>query len=49
MQLQRVPVLQAELKQKEQTNQQILKKYDKQVIDGLKKEGLIPSGEKKGF
>ena len=49
MQVQRVPVLQAELKKKEQTNQQILKKYDKQVIDGLKKEGLIPSGEKKGF
>lgn len=49
MQVQRVPVLQAELKKKEQTNQQILKKYDKLVTDGLKKEGLIPTGEKKGF
>nr|MBP6234368.1 hypothetical protein [Chitinophagaceae bacterium] len=49
LQVQRVTVLQQEVKKKEKESQQILKKYDQAVIDGLKKEGLIPGGPKKGF
>ncbi len=51
LQVQRVTVLQQEVKKKEQTNQQILKKYDKEIMEGLKKEGLLPPnpGEKRGF
>lgn len=51
LQIQRTTVLQAEVKKKEQAGQQILKKYDKEVIAGLKKEGLLPPGpgEKKAF
>ncbi|MEO5946571.1 MAG: hypothetical protein ABIP79_07110, partial [Chitinophagaceae bacterium] len=47
LQIQRAVVLQGEVKKKEQANKQILDKYDKIVMDGLRKEGL--SGEKKGF
>jgi photosystem II stability/assembly factor-like uncharacterized protein len=49
LQVQRVTVLQQEVKKKEKENQQLLKKYDQPVMDGLKKEGLIPGGPKKGF
>jgi hypothetical protein len=49
LQIQRVLVLQEEVKIKDQENQKILKKYDQAVIDGLKKEGLIPGGGKKAF
>ena len=49
LQIQRVSGLQEEVKKKEQENQKILIKYDQEVIDGLKKEGLIPGGGKKAF
>ena len=49
LQVQRVTFLQSEVKAKEQVNQQILKKYDQVITEGLKKEGLIPGGPKKGF
>jgi hypothetical protein len=49
LQIQRVTVLQQDVKKKDQENQQVLKKYDQVVIDGLKKEGLIPGGGKKAF
>ena len=47
LQIQRVTVLQGEVKKKADANKQILNKYDKILMDGLRKEGL--SGEKKGF
>ena len=49
LQVQRVTVLQQEVKKKEDSNKQIQNKYDQPVMDGLKKEGLIPGGPKKGF
>ncbi len=49
LQVQRVTVLQQEVKKKEETNKQLLKKYDETLMTGLKKEGLIPGGAKKGF
>ena len=49
LQAQRVTVLQQQVKTKEQQKNTILKKYDKQVMDGLKKEGLIGPAEKKPF
>jgi photosystem II stability/assembly factor-like uncharacterized protein len=51
LQVQRVTVLQQEVKKKEETNKQLLKKYDETLMKGLKKEGLIAPkpGEKKGF
>jgi hypothetical protein len=51
LQVQRVTVLQQEVKKKEESNKQILKKYDAVVMDGLKKEGLIlpKPAEKKPF
>ena len=49
LQVQRVTVLQQEVKKKEEANKQLLKKYDETLMTGLKKEGLIPGGAKKGF
>jgi hypothetical protein len=49
LQVQRVTVLQQQVKTKEQQNTAILKKYDKQIMDGLKKEGLISQPGKKPF
>ncbi len=53
LQIQRTTVLQQEVKKKEDTHKQILKKYDNTVMEGLKKEGLIQAapkpGEKKPF
>jgi photosystem II stability/assembly factor-like uncharacterized protein len=49
LQAQRVTALQQQVKTKEQQKNTILKKYDKQVMDGLKKEGLTGPGEKKPF
>ena len=49
LQVQRVTGLQEEVKKKEQETIQEVKKYDKIIMDGLKKEGLLPGGEKKAF
>lgn len=51
LQVQRTAFLQAEVKKKELSTKQILNKYDKTVMDGLKKEGLLMqnTSEKKGF
>ena len=50
LQVQRVSVLQSEVKKKDEENKQILKKYDSTVMDGLRKEGLIQRpGDKKPF
>ena len=50
LQVQRVSVLQSEVKKKNEENKQILKKYDSTVMDGLRKEGLIQRpGDKKPF
>jgi hypothetical protein len=49
LQIQRVAGLQEEVKKKELENQKILNKYDREIIDGLKKEGLIPGEVKKAF
>jgi hypothetical protein len=49
LQVQRATILQQEVKTKAQNNQQIIKKYDQVITEGLKKEGLIPGGGKKGF
>lgn len=51
LQVQRTTVLQQEVKKKEEAQKQVLKKYDGEVMTGLRKEGLVkpPPGEKKGF
>ena len=51
LQIQRVSVLQQELKKKEEAGKQIVKKYDEVVMEGLRKEGLAPlkPGQKKPF
>jgi len=49
LQVQRVTVLQQDVNKKDQENKQVIKKYDQTVTEGLKKEGLIPGGGKKGF
>jgi photosystem II stability/assembly factor-like uncharacterized protein len=48
LQVQRAAVLQQEVKKKEETGKQIMSKYDKTVMEGLRKEGLMP-GQKKAF
>ena len=49
LQIERVKVLQQDVKKKDQENLQIIKKYDKAVMDGLKKEGLIGAPALKAF
>ncbi len=49
LQIERVKVLQQDVKKKDQDNLQIIKKYDKAVMDGLKKEGLIGAPALKAF
>ena len=50
LQVQRVTVLQSEVKNKNDENKQIVKKYDNAVMDGLRKEGLVQKpGDKKPF
>ncbi len=50
LQVQRVTVLQSEVKKKNDDNKQIVKKYDNTVMDGLRKEGLVQKpGDKKPF
>ena len=54
LQLQRVTVLQQQVQTKEKSGQQIIKKWDDSVIDGLRKQGLIKPeplkpGDKKPF
>jgi photosystem II stability/assembly factor-like uncharacterized protein len=46
--IQRTEVLKQEVKKKEETGRQVMVKYDKSVMEGLKKEGLLP-GQKKAF
>jgi photosystem II stability/assembly factor-like uncharacterized protein len=46
--LQRTEVLKQEVKKKEETGRQVMVRYDKTVMEGLKKEGLLP-GQKKAF
>jgi hypothetical protein len=46
--IQRTEVLKQEVKKKEETGRQVMVKYDKTVMEGLKKEGLLP-GQKKAF
>jgi photosystem II stability/assembly factor-like uncharacterized protein len=49
LQVQRVTGLQEEVKKKEQETTREVKKYDKIMMDGLKKEGLLPGTGKKAF
>jgi photosystem II stability/assembly factor-like uncharacterized protein len=49
LQVQRVSGLQTEVKKKEQETLQVVKKYDPAVIEGLKKERLLPGLGKKAF
>ncbi|MBI5372721.1 MAG: glycosyl hydrolase [Sphingobacteriales bacterium] len=51
LQVQRTITLQSELKKKEESGKQIIKKYDERVRQGLIREGLITpqAAEKKGF
>ena len=54
LQVQRATVLQQQVKTKDLSNQQILKKYDDLVMDGLRKQGLLKPeplkpGDKKPF
>ncbi len=51
LQVQRTITLQSEVKKKEETGKQIIKKYDERIKQGLIKEGLIApqAVEKKGF
>jgi photosystem II stability/assembly factor-like uncharacterized protein len=46
--IQRTEVLKQEVKKKEETGRQVMVKYDKMVMEGLKKEGLL-LGQKKAF
>lgn len=46
--IQRTAMLQAEVKKKDETRKQISGKFDKTVMEGLRKEGLLP-GQKKAF
>lgn len=48
LQVQRAASLQQEVKKKEDEGKKIIEKYDKTVMDGLRKEGLLP-GQKKAF
>jgi hypothetical protein len=49
LQVQRVTSLHDEVKKKEQETQQVVKKFDQIIKEGLKKEGLLPGSKKKGF
>jgi hypothetical protein len=49
LQVQRVTVLQGEVKKKEQETRQVVNKYDQLIKEGLKKEGLLPGTGKKAF
>jgi lipase chaperone LimK len=54
LQIQRVTVLQQQVQTKEKSGQQIIKKWDDSVMDGLRKQGLIKPeplkpGDKKPF
>ena len=49
LQVERVKILQQDVKKKDQENLQIIKKYDQVVMNGLKKEGLIGAPALKAF